>query len=326
MILTRSTVLPHIPLDRSMAAWVTSPALASLTTEGVAEIARSEGMNFATTLLYQQVLQSERFGPVIESILKSPDRWTTWRSSPLLAVVPGAFHGENMDTGADGRRFLDIADAYGFRSQAITTHSFGSLQQNAQVIAEWLEAHAREDVILITLSKGAKEVYYLLRNGSVALFRNVAAIVNVSGMMFGTRLVNWVAERTLPRLYVRGLMWWKNYDFQNLLELQHNELSDSLGKLPVPVINIIGFPLEEHLSSGMARRQYRRLRPYGPNDGGGIVLADALRFPGALFPIWGGDHYLRRPENLPSRMGQILCAAADFARLPSGCRPALEDM
>jgi hypothetical protein len=298
----------------------------SAASEGVAEMARSEGMDFATTLLYERVLQSERFGPAIESILKSPDRWTSWRRSPLLAVVPGAFHGENMDTGADGRRFLDIADAYGFRSQAITTHSFGSLRQNAQVIAEWLQAHAREDIILITLSKGATEIRYLLQNANVALFRNVAAIVNVSGMMFGTWLVNWVAERTLPRLYVRGLMWWKNYDFQNLLELQHHEISDSLGKLPMPVINVIGFPLEEHLSSAMARRQYRRLRPYGPNDGGGIVLADALRFPGTLFPIWGGDHYLRRPDNLPSRIGQILCAAADSARLPSGCRPALEDM
>lgn len=317
MSLNGSTVWPDIQLGRSAAALEVKPDLASLTTGAVAEIARSRGMDFATTFLYQQVLKSERFGPAIESILKGPDRWIHSRPAPLLAVVPGAFHGENMDTGANGQRFLDIADAHGFRSQVIATHSFGSLRQNAQVIAEWLEAHAQEEVILITLSKGAAEVYYLLRTPNEALFRNVAAIVNVSGMIFGTRLVNWVTERALPRLYVRGLMWWKNYDFQNLLELQHNEMKGSLVNLPVRMINVVGFPLEEHLSSPMARRQYRRLRPYGPNDGGGIVLADALRFPGTLFPIWGGDHYLRHPHHLPCRMGQVLCAAADSVRPPA---------
>jgi len=308
-------VLPHIPLKRCTAAWAREAALVSLTTEALAEIARAESMDFATKLLYDRVLESERFGPNIEFILKSPNRWTNERPSPLLGVVPGAFHGENMETGADGRRILDIADGHGFRSQAIATQSFGSLGKNAEVIAEWLEAHASEEVILITLSKGATEVGYLLRSGNTAVLRNVMAIVNISGMLFGTRLANWVAERTLPRLYVRGLMWWKNYDFQSLLELRHNEINGSLGNLPVRMINVIGFPLEEHLSSAMARRQYRRLRPYGPNDGGGIVLADALRFPGELFPIWGGDHYLRQPDDMPSRIGQILCAAADTGRL-----------
>src|SRR5258708_149428 len=223
-----------LALTNDLAIWIVEQA----------EIARSQGMDFATTLLYQQVLQSERFGPAIESILKGPDRWIHSRPAPLLAVVPGAFHGENMDTGADGQRFLDIADAHGFHSQPIATHSFGSLRQNAQVIAEWLGAHAQEEVILITLSKGAAEICYLLQSANEALFRNVVAIVNVSGMIFGTRLVNWVAERALPRLYVRGLMWWKSYDFQNLLELRHNEMKGSLSKLPVRMINVIGFPLE----------------------------------------------------------------------------------
>jgi hypothetical protein len=316
MILNGSTVWPHVQAGRSTSALAVSPDLGSLTTDAVTEIARAQGMDFATTVLYQCVLQSERFGPAVESVLQGPDRWVNSRRSPLLAVVPGAFHAENMDTGADGRRFLEIADAHGFRSRAIATHSFGSLRQNAQIIAEWLEKHTREEVILIALSKGAAEIFYLLRNGHTDLFRNVAAIVNVSGMVFGTRLVDWVAERTLPLLYVRGLMWWKNYDYENLLELRHSEINGALGKMPVRMINVIGFPLEAHLSSAMARRQYRRLRPYGPNDGGGIVLADALRFPGLLFPIWGGDHYMRHPDHLPSCMGQLLCAAADSARLP----------
>jgi hypothetical protein len=309
MNLVHSAVSPQISLERNTNFRAADPALSSLTTGAVAEIARTNGMDFATTLLHQRVLQSERFGPAIQSVLRSPDRWPSSHLSPLLAVVPGAFHAENMGTGADGRRFLEIAVAHGFRSKAVATHSFGSLEQNADLIAAWLGAHAREEVILIALSKGATELLYLLRNENAALFRNVLAIVNVSGLLFGSRLVNRVVERTLPRLYVRGYLWWKNYAFENLLELRHDESNTSLGELTVPMINVVGFPLEQHLSSAMARRQYRRLRPYGPNDGGGIVLADTLRFPGTLFPIWGADHYFRQPDNLPSRIGQILCAA-----------------
>jgi hypothetical protein len=312
MSLAHNTVSAQIQLERGAASSAINPEQASLATEAVARVALAEGMDFATTMLHQRVLQSERFGPAIQSILRSPDRWTSSRPSPLLAVVPGAFHAENMGTGADGRRFLEIAEAHGFRSQVIATHSFGSLQQNAEIVATWL-AGVREEVILIALSKGATELLYLLRNGIAAVFRNVLTIVNVSGMLFGSRLVNRVVGRTLPRLYVRGYLWWKNYDFQSLLELRHDETTANLGQLPVPLINVIGFPLEQHLSSAMARRQYRRLRPYGPNDGGGIVLADTLRFPGTLFPIWGADHYLRQPDDLPTRFGQILCAAATSA-------------
>jgi hypothetical protein len=310
MSAAHSAVSSRIRLESGAASTVTDPCLASLTTEAVAEIAQAEGMDFATSLLYRRVLRSERFGPAIESILKSPDRWPSSLRSPLLAIIPGAFHAENMGTAADGRRFLEIADAHGFRSKITATHSFGSLQQNARLIAAWLRVHASEEVILIALSKGATELLYLLRNEDPALFRNVLAIVNVSGMLFGSRLVNRVVERTLPRLYVRGYLWWKNYDFKSLLELRHDETNAGLGELPVRMINVIGFPLEQHLSSAMARRQYRRLRSHGPNDGGGIVLGDTLRFPGTLFPIWGADHYLRQPEDLPSRIGQILRAAS----------------
>lgn len=59
------------------------------------------------------------------------------------------------------------------------------------------------------------------------------------------------------------------------------------------VVHIIGFPLQHHLSGGLARKGYERSRHLGPNDSGGVVLADACRWRGDLYPVWGADHYLR---------------------------------
>lgn len=269
-----------------------------------------EGTDFATALLFTRITQANCFAPCIERIRRSPARWPGSRRSPLLAVVPGAFHAEPMNTGADGRRFLEIAHANGFRSEVISTHSFGSIRQNAQAVGEWLSSHNRDEIVLVPLSKAAAEVAWLLRAGDTSLFRNVIAIVNLSPMLFGSPLADRVLDHPLRRLFIRGLLWWKNYDFGNFCELRYNPEIAASSTSPVPVLNVSGFPLERHLSSPMARRQYRRLRDYGPNDGGGVLLADVVHFPGALFPVWGADHYLRSPGKLPELLGQALCTVA----------------
>ena len=297
-------------LLKQAARWREYESLDSLCVGTVAEIARMQGTDFATALLYTRVMESERLAPCIERIRRSPIRWPSSRLSPLLAVVPGAFHAEPMDTGADGRRFLQIAHAGGFRSEIIPTHSFGSLHENAQIVGEWLSSRHEDEIILVALSKAAAEVACLLRGGDAFLFRNVAAVVNLSPMIFGTPLVDRILDHPLRRLFVRGLLWYKNYDFRNFGELRYNrDIAASSGST-VPILNVSGFPLERHLSSPMARRQYGRLRDYGPSDGGGVLLADVLHFPGALLPVWGADHYLRHPENLPELLAQALYTVA----------------
>jgi len=225
-------------------------------------------------------------------------------------VVPGAFHAENMNTGAVGRRFLEIAHAVGFRCEVIPTHSFGSLHQNAQIVGDWLSTRGRDEIVLVSLSKAAAEIDYLLRDEDTSLFRDVTAVLNLSPMMFGSPLVDRVLDHPLRRLFVRGLLWCKNYDFATLAELRYDPDIGAAQRSPVPILNVLGFPMERHLSSSMARRQYGRLRHYGPNDGGGVLIADAVHFPGALLPVWGADHYLRYPENLPDLLGQALCTLA----------------
>ena len=285
-------------------------SLDSLSVDAVAEVARTQGTDFATALLYTRITQSERFAPCIEWIRRAPARWPSSRLSPLIAIVPGAFHSEPMDTGADGRRFLQIAHASGFRTEVVPTHSFGSLNQNAGVVAEWLSSHDGDEIILVALSKAAAEVACLLHDGNTFLLRSVMAVVNLSPLLFGTPLVDRVLDHPLRSLVLQSLMWCRNYDFGNFNELRYHPNRAASITSPVPILNVSGFPLECHLSSPMARRQYRRLRDYGPSDGGGVLLADVVHYPGALFPVWGADHYLRYPEKLPELLGQALCTVA----------------
>src|ERR1700688_22269 len=54
MSLAHNVVSPQIQLERNAVSWPADPKLASLTTEAVAQIARTEGIDFATTLLHQR--------------------------------------------------------------------------------------------------------------------------------------------------------------------------------------------------------------------------------------------------------------------------------
>jgi len=58
------------------------------------------------------------------------------------------------------------------------------------------------------------------------------------------------------------------------------------------IVHVCGFPLRRHLTHPWAPRAYERLAGLGPNDGGGLLLADCARWPGILCPVWGADHYL----------------------------------
>jgi hypothetical protein len=306
-------ILNEQELFERVAGWRDHKSLNSLSVAAVAEIAGTEGTDFATALLYTRILESERFGPGIELVRRSPHRWTSSRLSPLLAVVPGAFHAEHMDTGADGRRFLEISRAHGFQCEVIPTHSFGSLRQNASIASRWLAGRREQELVLVCLSKAAAEVACLLGEEDTSQLRGVAATLNLSPMMFGSPLVDRVLDHPVRRICVRCFMWYKNYDVNNLAELRYKPDVIPSPKPPFPILNVSGFPLERHLSSPMARRQYRRLRQYGPNDGGGVLLADLIRSPGGLFPVWSADHYLRRPENFPDVLGQVLFTIATNA-------------
>jgi hypothetical protein len=80
-------------------------------------------------------------------------------------------------------------------------------------------------------------------------------------------------------------------------------------KLQLPphlqLISLVGFPLRQHMTSGLGRRCYDRVACHGPNDGV-IVLSDVCAQPGLIYPIWGADHLLRSGADMDRVMSAVL--------------------
>ncbi|MBY0521967.1 MAG: hypothetical protein K2R98_01125 [Gemmataceae bacterium] len=273
-------------------------AWAELTPERVQQLAASEGIAFATALLYDRVRRAPEHGSFIERIESMPESEGLVPRDLTVAIVPGGFHVEHPDSGADGRFLLEQAKALGLQTAVVPLGSFPSLRENARRLCDWLRRRPDERMILVSLSKGSAEVRLALDEPDAALlFRNVAAWVNISGLVYGTPLVRWLFERRPRAMLIRLLFWLRGYSYAGLQELDRGPAGLLDGELRIPehvtVVHLLGFPLATHMSRPLAQRGYRRIAPLGPNDGGSNLLADMTKLPGLIYPVWGADHYMQ---------------------------------
>jgi hypothetical protein len=292
---------PCDPADRALferaAAWSTHASVEELTRSALAHITVREGIDFATALLYDRLLRRESVRETLASLSQDSPVPEPARDV-LIGVVPGAFYKEYPFTGADGARVLVAAERRGIRAERVPFTSFGSLKDHAEILNAWLDRHDRNEIILVSLSKGGADVQFALSlPDAESRFRNVSTWINLSGILQGTALADWLLGQRLRSLFVRMFAWWRGYPFNVLHEIRR----DANDCLPCPagwpgslrVVHVVGFPLRRHLQNPWAERAHRRLEAWGPNDGGGILLADAVRWPGTIVPLWGADHYLR---------------------------------
>jgi hypothetical protein len=276
------------------------------------EIAVRDGIDAATTVLYRAVLESPLHGPFIHRITEICRRPETgpWAPDASLVIVPGAFYRERPMSGADGRFLREQAERIGCPTEIIPVASMGTVQQNARLLCDWLSNRPHGPVILASLSKGGADVKLALAEpGAAHAFRNVGAWINLCGILNGTPMADWLLSwnpgAVLNRLYHRL----RGQDLGFLRDLRYRAGGPLDGELRLPahlqLVSIIGFPLREHLTRGIARRCHRRLTPLGPNDGG-LVLADVCALPGLVVPIWGADHYLQPKTDVRALVGAIL--------------------
>src|SRR4051794_37808547 len=141
------------------AAWQHHPTLARLTPEALAQLTRSEGVDFATALLFHQFqsapehaqfiqrINSLRLGPKTHPALKA-----------RVVIIPGPLYRERRDMGGDGRLVREVAESFGYQTDLIPLASFGSVAGNAGLICEWLGQHSSERLILVSLSKGGADL------------------------------------------------------------------------------------------------------------------------------------------------------------------------
>ena len=276
------------------------------------EISRGHGLDFATALLFGRLLREAEHSTFYERVQRASEQ--IYCEMPLVAIVPGAFYREHKNTGADGARVAAILRSMGCKVEIIPVESFGSLKQNAAVIAKWLKAKQDEPVVLVTLSKGAADLKTALAMPIASeLFRNVQAWISLSGLPQGTPLVEWLQRQWLRQLGIRILLRLRGQRYSVVEELRHGPGSPLENWSTIPphlqIVHVVGFPLRRHLAHRWAGRGYERIAPLGPNDGGGFLLSDVVNLPGTVFPVWGADHYLQPTWDATSLLRRVFATA-----------------
>ena len=226
-----------------------------------------------------------------------------------IGLVPGAFYREHTHTGADGALVRGFLARLGYEAELIPVHSFGSLADNARIIAEWVKRQSTAPVILISLSKGACDVRTALPQLSAAGRTQVIAWISLSGISTGTPLVEWLRRRPWRWWGVWLLLRLRRQRIAVLQELRHGP-DAPLARWPqlppgLQVVHVHGFPLRRHLNHPWAAKAYRRLAPLGPNDGGSVLLADVAHWPGLVVPLWGVDHYMQPKHDITARLSRV---------------------
>jgi hypothetical protein len=291
------------------------PALDGGTLPGAGELcdlASREGIDAATTRLYESILASPVHGPFIRRVDEIGRRPATagWSRNATLAVVPAASYRENPGSGADGRLFREQAEKLGCPTEIVPIASTGSVEENSAILLDWLERRRGRTTVLASLSKGGADVKVALaKPRAVDAFAGVAAWISLCGILEGTPVADWLLSRSPDAVLLRLYFRLHRQGIAFLRDLRYGAGQPLAGALTLPahvrMINIVGFPLREHLASGVSRRCHRRLTPLGPNDGA-LVLADVCRKPGVVYPIWGADHYLRPAADVKALVLAIL--------------------
>jgi hypothetical protein len=291
----------RVLLERA-AGWPSYPAVEDLTHPVLIQLVEREGTDFATALLYDRLLRRDSIRSTLTALTANATTPQPPRNA-LIGVVPGAFYKEYLYTGADGQQVLDGARRLGCRAERVPLESFGSLDDNARILCGWLGRHPGEEIYLVSLSKGGTDVQHALTlPEATRIFQNVSLWLSLSGILQGTVLADWFLAQPLRSFFVRLFAWWRGYPFHVLREIRRRENAVFVnGPKHMRVAHLIGFPLRRHLSHRLAERAHQRLETWGPSDGGGILLADVVQWPGLLIPLWGADHYLRPP-------GQEMCS------------------
>jgi hypothetical protein len=275
------------------------PALEQLTSEAVQQLTQEHGVDFATAVLFDRLCKAPQHAEFIASVQAAMAAPATslpardWK----IAIVPGALYLERPDLGGDGKIVREAAAAFGVKNMLVPLASRGSVTENAERLANWLLQRPDEKLVLVSLSKGSTDLKRALaRPDAAEAFRNVVAWVNVCGPMDGTQMANWLLDNRFRAALLKLQYRLQRRDLAFITELRRDHHPAAVTLIPgLPLLSLIGFPLQRHLTARLSRFCHGIISRLGPNDGT-VLLTDAIQWPGEIFPVWGADHYFR-PES-----------------------------
>lgn len=267
----------------------------TLDREVLARVAREEGVDRATTLFYELARSCPRNGPWIRSVdaLTGP----AGRLGGKVVIVPAACYREFPRIGADGALIREVAAGFGLEVETAPLLSRGPVRANAEILRRFLGEQQRDDLVLVSLSKGGSDLRIALEREPELACR-ARAWVQICGLIHGSPLVDarvrprsWshLTEKVVMGAAGAGAALW------DLTHAPGSLLSEPAVAPPgLQVINVVACPLAEHVGPRV-RRRYQELAPLGPNDGS-TLLADAIVRPGWVYPVLGADHYFQTPQ------------------------------
>jgi len=247
--------------------------------EELGEISGEDGVDAATTLLYDAVLDSPHHRWFIKKV-QSLSQETNPCPPPAdveLAIVPGAFYRENPRSGADGHVVHEQAERLGWRTHLIPIDSTGSLHENAETICQWLSGHRQSRMVLASLSKGGPDVKMALaQSGAERAFESVVAWINLCGLLHGTPLADW--------LFSRQRYWGE--PFPIVLDEQGNPYASSEDELPIKLP-----PMEDFRPTGTPQPPLSKAKDWLRVESDSQVFTRETN----TMPQWAGScwYYLR---------------------------------
>jgi hypothetical protein len=273
---------------------------AKLSSDGLAQIARDRGVDFATALFYDRIRRSQEHGPFITEVeALEPDLCDLPQLTGKVLIAPSAYYREHPELGGDGFLLRQIASDFGLTPKVLPVQSTGSVSENAQCIRHTLATESDDSVVLVSLSKGSADVRVALAEDK-RLCQKVRAWVQICGVLRGSpELDTWLDGSWVQRWFLRAYLAYTRASMRLVSEMTHRP--GSLLSVPVEappgvhVISIVGFPLTSHLTACGARARHQRMAHLGPNDGL-TLLRDAILEPGLVYPVWGADHYFHVPD------------------------------
>ena len=282
-------------------------------------LVQRQGLDETTQVLYQSIRESAAHGPAIRAIDRMCDPADHIDGNLKVIIVPGLLYREYPGSGADGRMLIEAARQLGWDYEVISTASTGRLVENAEVLLRYLENNSDRPLVLASISKGGSEIAAAMQLDPLGQrFASVVGWVDVCGIIFGSPVIDFIARQRLRMLGFRALFAVRRWSFASVLDMRYDGMLAAGFEAPdhINIVHAVGFPAEEDFTLEKLRRFHRQIGALGPNDGV-ILLHDALRAPGIVYPVRGADHYMR-----PRFQVQPLCRG--FLRYAAGHQPSEE--
>jgi hypothetical protein len=252
----------------------------------------AQGDNHRLQQAFQQEIQRWRASASSSYHIDDPSQ-----SSYRILFVPGFHYRSHLHTGADFAGPRAYLNRFGFDTALIETLEDGTIEENAEIVANTIrrEAATGRPLIVVSTSKGGLETALALGHFLEEKERHrVKAWVSIGGLLRGTYLADHAT--TWWKWWLVKLVFWANgIDAQSLPGLTVRANHDRFASLTLPkhlyTLHYIAVPLSGQVSRDVID-QYRELSPYGHNDGL-TLLADELVSGGHVILELGLDHFYR---------------------------------